>query len=104
MADGVQVLSPAQIARANTEQVAGPDAVLAPLPSRFGLGFMMTQPMIPLGPNPRAFGHPGAGGSIAFADPDAKLGFAYTMNQMQGGLTDARGFALIGELYAALRG
>ena len=47
--------------------------MLAPLKTRFGLGFMLTQPMIPFGPNPRSFGHPGAGGSIAFADPDAKL-------------------------------
>ena len=102
--DGVEVLSPEQIARANTEQAKGPDAVLTPLHSRFGLGFMLTQPMIPFGPNPRAFGHPGAGGSIAFADPDAQLGFAYTMNQMQTGLGgDARGFALIGALYTALR-
>jgi CubicO group peptidase (beta-lactamase class C family) len=102
--DGVAVLSPTQIERANSEQSNGLDAVLAPLPSRFGLGFMMTQPMIPFGPNPRAFGHPGAGGSIAFADPDAQLGFAYTMNQMQTGLGgDARGFALIAEVYAALR-
>jgi CubicO group peptidase (beta-lactamase class C family) len=78
--------------------------VLGPLHSRFGLGFMLTQPMIPFGPNPRSFGHPGFGGSIAFADPDAKLGFAYTMNQLQTGLAgDARGFALIGALYAELR-
>ena len=102
--DGVQVLSPEQIERANTEQANGLDAVLAPLHSRFGLGFMLTQPMIPFGPSPRSFGHPGAGGSIAFADPDAQLGFAYTMNQLQTGLAgDARGFALIGALYEALR-
>ena len=102
--DGVHVLSPGQIARANTEQAFGKDEVLAPLHSRFGLGFMLTQPMIPFGPNPRSFGHPGAGGSIAFADPDAGVGFAYVMNQMQMGLAgDARGFRLIAEVYAALR-
>ena len=101
--DGVAVLSVAQIERARSEEASGPDAVLAPLPSRFGLGFMITQPLIPFGPNPRAFGHPGAGGSIAFADPDAGIGFAYTMNQMQAGLGDARGFSLIAEVYAALR-
>ncbi len=102
--DGVHILSAEAIARANTEQAFGTDAVLAPLQTRFGLGFFLTQPMIPFGPNPRAFGHPGAGGSVAFADPDARLGFAYVMNQMQQGLAgDARGFGLIFELYEALR-
>jgi CubicO group peptidase (beta-lactamase class C family) len=101
--DGRHVLAPGSIERANTEQANGPDAVLFGMPMRFGLGFFMTQPMIPFGPNPRSFGHPGAGGSIAFADPDARLGFAYVMNQMQLGLAgDARGFGLIAATYAAL--
>ena len=34
----------------------------------------------------RAFGHPGAGGSIGFADADAGMSFAYTMNKMGGTL------------------
>ena len=102
--DGVPVLTPAQIARANTEQSNGLDQVLSPLHTRFGLGFFLTQPMIPFGPNPRSFGHPGAGGSIAFADPDARIGIAYVMNQMQMGLAgDARGFGLIAEVYEALK-
>ncbi|GEM_PF-5812866 len=37
------------------------------------------------GPNAGVFGHSGAGGSLAFAAPTAKLGFAYVMNQMQFG-------------------
>ncbi len=70
---------------------------------RFGLGFMLRQDLIPLGPNPRAFGHPGAGGSIGFADPDAGIGFGFTMNQMQMGLVGSAGaFAMIGALFDAL--
>jgi CubicO group peptidase (beta-lactamase class C family) len=101
--DGVHVLSPEAVARATEEQAFGPDAVLMGMPMRFGLGFFLTHAMVPLGPNARAFGHPGAGGSIAFADPDARLGFAYVMNQMQQGMAgDARGFALIQAVYEAL--
>ena len=48
----------------------------------FGLGWTPPAEHAPYGPNPRAFGHPGAGGSLGFADLDANIGFGYTMNQM----------------------
>jgi CubicO group peptidase (beta-lactamase class C family) len=35
------------------------------------------------GPSGTAFGHPGAGGSHAFADPENKIAFAYVMNKME---------------------
>jgi CubicO group peptidase (beta-lactamase class C family) len=35
------------------------------------------------GPSRTSFGHPGAGGSHAFADPENKIAFAYVMNQME---------------------
>ena len=35
------------------------------------------------GPSRTSFGHPGAGGSHAFADPENKVAFAYVMNQME---------------------
>ncbi len=38
------------------------------------------------GPSLRAFGHPGAGGSHAFADPENRIAFAYVMNQMEPGV------------------
>ena len=101
--NGTHVLGHEARDRAIAEQAMGPDAVLMGMPMRFGQGFFLTHSMIPFGPNPRAFGHPGAGGSIGFADPDAELGFAYVMNQMQMGMAgDARGFALISAAYDAL--
>ena len=102
--EGVRVLSPAWVERARTEQVFGKDAVLMGMPTRFGLGFMLRHDMLPLGPNKNSFGHPGAGGSIAFADPDAQIGFGYVMNQMQAGVAgDPRGYRLIKAAYEGLR-
>ena len=39
-------------------------------------------PTVWFGSSPRAFCAPGAGGSFAFADPDARLGYAYVMNKL----------------------
>ena len=101
--DGVTLLSPEAIARASEEQAFGPDAVLGGMPMRFGLGFMLRHDLMPIAPNPRAFGHPGAGGSIGMADPDAKVGFGYTMNKMQMGMMGSAGaFGMIQAFYAAL--
>jgi CubicO group peptidase (beta-lactamase class C family) len=38
--------------------------------------------MVPAGSNPHTFGHPGAGGSIGWADPDTHLAVAITHNRM----------------------
>ena len=76
--DGIRILESESIDRAILPQSEGPDAVLGGLPMRFGLGFMLRSLIMPLSPNARAFGHPGAGGSIGMADPDAGVGFGYT--------------------------
>jgi CubicO group peptidase (beta-lactamase class C family) len=100
--DGHRVLTPSSIERAYTEQANGPDLVLGVV-SRWGLGFALNQPVAPIGPNPRTFGHPGAGGSIGFADPDARIGFGYVMNQMgSDALIDGRASALFNAMYAEL--
>jgi CubicO group peptidase (beta-lactamase class C family) len=71
--------------------------------TRFGLGFMLPQPGMANYRNPRNFGHPGAGGSIAYADPDARIGFSYVMNKMHKGMIlDDRAAVLIDAMYASL--
>ena len=101
--DGVRLLEPESIERATEEQACGPDAVLGELPMRYGLGFMLRHDFMPLAPGPRAFGHPGAGGSLGAADPDAKVGFGYVPNLMKLGLVGGpNGFAMLRAFYEAL--
>jgi CubicO group peptidase (beta-lactamase class C family) len=78
------------------------DEVLG-VPSCFSLGFLRPGPDVWFGSSPRAFGSPGAGGSFAFADPDARLGFAYVMNRLDFYLQDdPREKALRDAVYRAI--
>jgi CubicO group peptidase (beta-lactamase class C family) len=99
--DGIRLLHPETIEHAVAEASSGPDFVLG-RPSRFGLGFQLTQPERPLGPSPRSFGHFGVGGSLGFADPDAGVAFAYTMNRYGPRWQNPRNRALIDAVYACL--
>jgi CubicO group peptidase (beta-lactamase class C family) len=98
---GVRVVDPGALADAVTEHAHGPDLVLQ-RPSRFGLGFQLTQPERPLGPGPRAFGHFGAGGSLGFCDPDAGIAFGYVTGQMGPRWQNPRNRALIDAVFACL--
>ena len=79
------------------------------MPTRFGAGFMRSMDNRALGLDSAAigldaFGHVGAGGSVAFASPRHRMGFAYTMNRMGAGvLLNARADRLIDAAYSALR-
>lgn len=95
------LIDPEVLKEATTEAAAGEDLVLR-RPSRFGLGFQLTQPERPLGPNPHSFGHFGSGGSLGFADPQAQVAFAYVMNRGGGQWQDPRNRALIDAVYASL--
>ena len=101
--DGVRLLGRDQIERARTEHSHGDDAVL-PLTTRLGLGFFMPTDREPLGPNPRVFGHGGAGGSYSQADPENRMSFGYVMNLAHQGLwlVDPRPRALLSAAYEAL--
>jgi CubicO group peptidase (beta-lactamase class C family) len=99
--DGVRVVDSGALAAAVAEQVYGDDLVLR-RPSRFGLGFQLTQPERPLGPGPRAFGHFGAGGSVGLCDPDAGVAFGYVTSQMGPRWQNPRNRALIDAVFSCL--
>lgn len=98
----VRTLAPDLLAEATRVHSDGPDQVLG-RPTRYGLGFQLTQPEARIGPNPHTFGHFGAGGSLGFADPDAGLSFGYTMNRAGPRQRNPRVRGLIDAVYAALR-
>ena len=89
---GRRFFTPATLDGMTTTLTQGPDRVLL-AETAFSAGFMRdpldaqgAKLRAHFGPSPRAFGHPGAGGSHAFADPDTGLAFAYVMNQMEPGV------------------
>ena len=100
--DGVRLLSAETVARASEVLSDGPDCVIGQ-PLTIGLGFMLA-PTFPPGVGPHTFGHSGAGGSVAFADPDRGLAFGYVMNQMKMSMTnlDPRAQHLVAATYKAL--
>ncbi|MER5254224.1 serine hydrolase domain-containing protein [Streptomyces sp. NPDC002855] len=106
-----ELLSPAALERLRTRQGEPdePGLVLAAGTEwgakwDWGLGYMLNL-YGQAGPNPRAFGHGGAGGSYAFADPENKVAYAYVMNRMGGGTSgeDLRSVHLVGALYRSLK-
>jgi len=97
------LLTPEQIDAARTCQTEGPDQVLSfpgiELPTTIGLGFWTSSAFAPYG-GERSFGHSGAGGSVGFADPEARLAGGYVMNRMMQGLAgDPRSRGLIEASY-----
>jgi CubicO group peptidase (beta-lactamase class C family) len=104
--DGRQYFSDRAMAWMTTRLAQGIDKTLR-TETAFSAGFMM-DPLSAsgrkkrhlFGPSLSAFGHPGAGGSLGFADPENRLGFAYVMNQMESGvLPKSRALALVHALY-----
>ena len=102
---GGPLISPAGLAAATAERFRGDDSGFQ-LPTAWGAGFRLDD-AASYGPRASAgsFGHSGWGGAVAFADPEARLGFAYVTNHMRDFLdgVDLRRLRLTQAVYAALK-
>jgi CubicO group peptidase (beta-lactamase class C family) len=119
--NGQVFFSPETIERMTTTLSDGVDRVFQ-IPTAFSAGFMKdsqgaavssppsdkgrigNRPSLTtrrlFGPSRTSFGHPGAGGSHAFADPENKIAFAYVMNQMeQSVLPNEKSLRLVDAIY-----
>ncbi|WP_339079375.1 serine hydrolase domain-containing protein [Pseudomonas sp. TMP9] len=79
-----RLLEPELLAELTREHAVGEDKTLLTR-TRFGLGCMLDQPDVAnatYGMGARAFGHPGAGGSIGFADPERDVAFGFVTNNL----------------------
>jgi CubicO group peptidase (beta-lactamase class C family) len=99
-AGSVRLLSEASAVRAGRLEVDGKDVVTGTRVRRT-LGFMLPEPELGDPRPPTAFGHPGMGGSIGFADPPRRLAMGYVMNKMIFGL-DRRYAKLCSAIYGCL--
>jgi len=111
--DGDGLVSVDTVARMGRTSAATSEDAMLLIPTRFALGFMKTMDnrrragVIAAGTSAvlsaAAFGHVGAGGSIGFADPSARMSFGYVMNrQGEGILLNDRGQTLVDATYRTL--
>jgi CubicO group peptidase (beta-lactamase class C family) len=100
--DGDRVLTPETVARASTPHAVGPDKVVLGK-TAWGLGFAVAGGIFFDAPTETAFGHPGANGTLAFADPAAGLAVGYIRNHMAHKVKDDRSAPLVEALYACAR-
>ena len=107
LASGHDLVSRETAARFAVGQVCGKDAVMR-TPSRWAVGYTREPPaLLPglprqHGPNDEAFGHSGAGGQIAFADPVAGVGCAFVRNHLEHQASALLGGSVVAELYRCL--
>jgi len=103
--EGTRYFKAETISQMATPLASGIDRILQ-IPTAFSAGFMKDPPEASrriFGPSASAFGHPGAGGSNAFADPENGISFAYVMNQMEQSLMpNEKSLRLVDAIYANL--
>jgi CubicO group peptidase (beta-lactamase class C family) len=100
--DGQTFFSAETLECMSTTLTDGIDRVFQ-IPTAFSAGFMKDSRNAArrmFGASPTSFGHPGAGGSHAFADPENRIAFAYVMSQMeQSLLPNEKSLRLVNAIY-----
>src|SRR5262249_12937478 len=92
--NGKRFLSEAGCRKALELQIEGTDLILGQ-PVRYGMGFGLPGPMLPL-PNPNMCFWGGYGGSLVIIDMQNRATYGYVMNKMQGTTSgDMRAFSLV---------
>lgn len=100
--DGVRLLTPERQRQATALQTDDMDLALG-APLRKSLGYFLGGALSPMGERITAFGHPGVGGAIGFADPEYRFAFGLTKNRLTVSLPGEGATArLAGELRSCL--
>jgi CubicO group peptidase (beta-lactamase class C family) len=103
VAKGKRILSEAGCRKALEVQIEGQDLILGG-PAKFGMGFGLPNPQMPL-PHPNTLFWGGYGGSLVIIDMDARTTFGYAMNKMAPTtMGDMRAMGLAMGMWAALGG
>lgn len=104
VAKGKRLMSEAGCRKALETQISGPDLIMRGLEVRFGIGFALPSPILPLTPpSPNTLFWSGAGGSLVLIDLDRRTTFAYAMNRMTPAIMgDGRSYRMLGAFWAAL--
>jgi len=101
VAKGKRLLSEQGCRKALEMQIEGQDLILN-MPVRYGMGFGLPVPSMPL-PHSDTIFWGGYGGSLVIIDMEARTTFAYAMNRMVGTTTgDMRAFGLAMAMWQAL--
>src|SRR5437868_751621 len=109
---GVGLVSRDTLARMGAVSSASGFDMVVLFPSRFSLGYVKStdnrrEPSSTINDSmilsEEAFGHPGFGGALGFADPATGMSFGYAMNRMgQGNGLNERGQSLVDAVYLSL--
>jgi CubicO group peptidase (beta-lactamase class C family) len=102
---GITAPTMAELEQPGSEPTSGPRDVALGLAGSYAMGFLKPSPAMRFGSSSRAFGTPGGGGSLGFADPDAAVGYAYAMNRLGFHMpVDPRELALRQAFYTSIGG